>query len=99
MLYAIVALDRPDAAAARVAARPAHLERVVALQAQGRVVVAGPMPKVDAPTTEGGVSGSLLVLEFDSLEAAKAWVAEDPYSKAGVYASVDVRPFLRVFPK
>lgn len=99
MLYAIVALDRPDAAAARAAARPAHLERLAALQTQGRVVVAGPMPKVDAPTTEGGVSGSLLVLEFDSLDAAHAWLAEDPYTKAGVYASVDVRPFLRAFPK
>jgi uncharacterized protein YciI len=99
MLYAILALDRPDSGAARMTARAAHLERLVALQAEGRVVLAGPMPKVDAPSIEGGVSGSLLVLEFDSLEAAKAWAAEDPYSKAGVYASVDVRPFLRVFPK
>jgi uncharacterized protein YciI len=99
MLYAIVAIDRPDAAAARAAARPEHLKRVEALQAQGRVVIAGPMPKIDAPSTEGGVSGSLLVLEFDSLHAANAWLAEDPYTKAGVYATVDVRPFLRVYPK
>lgn len=99
MLYAIYALDRPDSGAARAAARPAHLERVAALQAQGRVVLAGPLPRIDAPSTEGGVAGSLLVLEFDSLEEAKAWLAEDPYTKADLYASVDVRPFLRVFPR
>lgn len=99
MLYAIYALDRPGAGPARAAARPAHLERLSALQAQGRVLAAGPLPKIDAPSTEGGVAGSLLLLEFESLEAAQAWLAEDPYTKADVYVSVDVRPFLKVFPR
>lgn len=96
MLYVIYALDAPDAAAARAAARPAHLERVKAMHSQGRIALVGPLPKIDAPSVEGGVAGSLIVAEFDSLDAAHAWIQADPYVAAGVYASVDVRPFLRI---
>lgn len=96
MLYAIYALDAPDSAAARAASRPAHLERVKAMHAQGRIALVGPMPKIDAPSTEGGVAGSLIVAEFDSLADARAWIEADAYVKAGVYASIDVRPFLKL---
>ncbi|MGQ0619300.1 MAG: YciI family protein [Panacagrimonas sp.] len=95
MLYMIFGLDAPDAGPRRAAARPAHLERLHALQAEGRVVLAGPLPRIDAPSLDGGVAGSLIVAEFDSLEAAKAWIATDPFTLAEVYASVEVRPFVK----
>lgn len=96
MLYVIYALDAPDVAALRAASRPAHLDRLRALNEQGRLVLVGPMPRVDAPSLDGGVTGSLIVAEFDGLEAAREWMAADPYVKAGVYASVDIRPFFQV---
>lgn len=100
MLYAIVATDAPDSLAQRLAARPAHLARLEVLQAEGRMILAGPCPAIDAPDPgPAGFSGSLIVAEFESLEAATAWAAADPYVAAGVYADVAVKPFKRVFPK
>lgn len=96
MLYAIYALDVPDSAAKRAEHRPAHLERVKALHAQGRIALVGPLPKIDAPSLEGGAAGSLIVAEFDNLEAARAWIDADVFVKNGVYASVDVRPFFKL---
>ena len=94
MLYVIHALDAADSAQRRARVRPQHIERVTQLHRQGRVAMVGPMPMVDAPSIEGGVAGSLIVAEFDSLEAARAWIDADPYVQAGVYATVDVRPFI-----
>ena len=96
MLYVIFALDAPDSAAKRAAARPAHLERVKTMHEQGRIAMVGPLPRLDVPSTEGGVAGSLIVAEFDSLDTARAWIEADPYSQAGVYASVEVRPFIKL---
>ena len=99
MLYAIVGEDRADSLAARLAARPAHLERLKALQEDGRLILAGPCPTIDAPDPgPAGFSGSLIVAEFPSLEAAKAWADADPYVAAGVYEKVTVKPFKKVFP-
>ena len=71
MLYAIYALDVPDSGPRRAASRPAHLERVKAMHAEGRIAMVGPLPKLDAASVEGGIAGSLIIAEFDSLEAAK----------------------------
>lgn len=99
MLYAIVGEDRADSLAARLAARPAHLERLKALQDEGRMILAGPCPSIDSPDPgPAGFSGSLIVAEFTSLEAAKAWADADPYVAAGVYEKVTVKPFKKVFP-
>ena len=99
MLYAIVGEDRANSLEARLAARPAHLERLKALQDEGRMILAGPCPAIDSPDPgPAGFSGSLIVAEFSSLEAARAWADADPYVAAGVYARVDVRPFKRVLP-
>lgn len=98
MLYVFYALDAPDTAAQRAANRPAHLARVRALHAQGRMALVGPLPKIDAPSLDGGVVGSLIVAEFDSLIEARAWIDADPFVTSGVYASVDVRPFIRLSP-
>ena len=99
MLYAIVGEDREDSLAARLAARPAHLERLQALQNGGRLVLAGPCPAIDsADPGPAGFTGSLIVAEFSSLDAAQAWADADPYVAAGVYARVTVKPFRKVFP-
>lgn len=99
MLFAIVAHDVPDSLEKRLAARPAHLARLEAMQAEGRLVLAGPFPAVDSNDPgPAGFSGSLIVAEFDSLAAAREWADADPYREAGIYAQVDVRPFKQVFP-
>ncbi|HLR17880.1 MAG TPA: YciI family protein [Alcanivoracaceae bacterium] len=95
MYYAIIATDAPNTLAERMAARPAHLQRLQALQQQGRLFVAGPHPALDtAEPGEAGFTGSLVIAEFPSLEEAKKWAAEDPYIEAGVYSDVTVKPYI-----
>ncbi|MCL7462054.1 YciI family protein [Pseudomonas sp. NW5] len=99
MLYAIFGTDVAHSLEARLAARPAHLERLHALRDAGRLVLAGPHPAIDSPDPgPAGFSGSLIVAEFDSLAEAEAWAAADPYKAAGVYARVEVKPFRQVLP-
>ena len=99
MLYAIVGQDVPDSLDRRLAVRPAHLERLHALQQAGRLQLAGPFPVIDSNDPgPAGFSGSLIVAEFESLAAARTWADADPYVAAGVYASVSVKPFKKVFP-
>ena len=99
MLYAIVGDDAPGSLDARLAARPAHLARLQLLKDEGRLVLAGPFPALDSPDPgPAGYSGSLIVAEFESLEAAPRWADADPYLAAGVYARVTVRPFRKVLP-
>ena len=100
MLYAIIGTDRPDSLAARQAARPAHLARLEQLQEEGRLVLAGPFPAIDAANPgPAGFSGSLIVAEFPSLADATAWAEADPYVAASVYEQVTVQPFKKVFPR
>ncbi|CAG8867757.1 Protein YciI [Pseudomonas fluorescens] len=99
MLYAIIASDVADSLEKRLAARPAHLERLHQLKAEGRIVLAGPHPAIDSNDPgAAGFSGSLVVAEFDSLTAAQAWADADPYVVAGVYDKVVVKPFKQVLP-
>src|SRR5665647_358379 len=100
MWYAIIGQDVPDSLDKRIAARPAHIARLQELQSQGRLLLAGPFPAVDAadPGT-AGFAGSLIVAEFASLPAAQGWAKADPYVAAGVYADVQVRPFRKTFPQ
>lgn len=99
MLYAIVGTDVADSMPGRAAARPAHLARLELLRDQGRLVLAGPFPAIDAlDPGAAGFQGSLIVAEFADLAAAQAWADDDPYRAAGVYASVSVRPFRQVLP-
>ncbi|MBK8182378.1 MAG: YciI family protein [Candidatus Competibacteraceae bacterium] len=99
MLYAILGRDAPDSLERRLAVRPAHLERLNALLAEGRLVLAGPLPAIDSPDPgPAGFQGSLVVAEFSSLEAAKTWADADPYVAAGVYAAVEIYPFRKVLP-
>jgi hypothetical protein len=99
MLYAIIGQDVPASLERRLAARPAHLERLQALQRDGRLVLAGPFPAIDGHDPgAAGFTGSLIVAEFDSLADAQAWADADPYVAAGVYAGVTVKPFKKVLP-
>jgi len=99
MWYAIISEDVEDSGKRRASARPEHLDRIQELTRQGRLLVAGPHPNVDAEDPgAAGFSGSLVVAEFPSLEDAKRWADADPYVEAGVYSSVKVKPFKRVFP-
>ena len=99
MLYAIIASDVANSLEKRLAARPAHIERLQQLKAEGRVVLAGPHPAIDSNDPgEAGFSGSLIVAEFESLAAAQAWADADPYIAAGVYDKVVVKPFKQALP-
>jgi len=99
MLYAIISQDVDNSLEKRLAARPAHLERLNQLKDEGRLVLAGPHPAIDSEAPgPAGFTGSLVVAEFDSLEAAKTWADQDPYIEAGVYAQVTVKPFKKVLP-
>jgi len=99
MWYAIIALDQPDSLERRLAARPAHLQRLTQLQAEGRLLLAGPFPAIDSPDPgPAGFSGSLIVAEFSDLAAAQAWADADPFVAANVYRDVSVRPFRKTLP-
>ena len=99
MWYAVISEDVENSLEGRIEARPAHLERLKALVAEGRLLVAGPHPAVDAEDPgPAGFSGSLVIVDFPSLEDAQAWADADPYMVAGVYAKVVVKPFRKVLP-
>jgi len=99
MLYAIISQDVANSLPLRKQARPAHLARVEVLKSEGRLIIAGPHPAVDNDDPgEAGFTGSLIVAEFESLDRAQTWADADPYVKAGVYASVTVKPFKQVLP-
>ncbi|MBT5218405.1 MAG: YciI family protein [Woeseia sp.] len=99
MWYAIISQDVKDSLARRLAARDAHLARLKALADEGRVLVAGPHPAIDANDPgDAGFTGSLVIVDFPSLVEAQAWADQDPYIEAGVYESVVVKPFKLVLP-
>jgi uncharacterized protein YciI len=99
MYYAIISEDVADSLSARQQARPAHIARLEALKAEGRLFAAGPHPAIDtADPVEAGFTGSLVIAEFDCLEAAQAWADQDPYIAAGVYERVVVKPYKIVLP-
>ncbi|MFT6339399.1 MAG: hypothetical protein ACJAUN_000896 [Alcanivorax sp.] len=99
MLYAIISEDVANSLPLRKQARADHLARLETLKEQGRLILAGPHPAIDSNDPgEAGFTGSLVVAEFASLEAAQQWADADPYIAAGVYAGVTVKPFKKVLP-
>jgi uncharacterized protein len=100
MLYVINSEDAPNSLEKRIVSRPSHLKRIKALQNEGRLVLAGPYPAIDSSDPgPAGFTGSLIVAEFMSLEAARAWADADPYVISGVYTKITVRPFKKVLPE
>ncbi|MDH3992598.1 MAG: YciI family protein [Gammaproteobacteria bacterium] len=99
MYYAILCEDVANSSPLRQQARPAHLERLQQLLDQGRLMVAGPHPALDTEEPgDAGFTGSLIIAEFDSLEAATAWADADPYVDAGVFSRVKVKPYKVALP-
>jgi len=99
LFYAIISTDTADSLPRRLKTRPEHLKRLEQLKAEGRLLLAGPHPAIDSEDPgPAGFSGSLVVAEFPSLQAAQAWAQDDPYVAAGVYAQVSVKPFRKVLP-
>lgn len=98
MYYVIFAQDNPNTLEKRLAVREKHLARLTQLQAENRLLTAGPNPAIDDENPgEAGFTGSTVIAEFASLAAAKQWASEDPYVEAGVYGEVIVKPFKKVF--
>lgn len=99
MFYAIVSEDVENSLEKRMGARPDHLARLEELKLQGRLLVAGPFPAIDSEAPgDAGFTGSLVIAEFESLQAAQAWADADPYISAGVYKEVMVKPYKKVLP-
>lgn len=94
-LFAIIGHDVADSTAKRAEIRPAHIERLTALHAQNRLIVAGPTPINHG---EPAMSGSLIIAHFDGIEQARAWANDEPYLHGGVYSHVDIRPFIQALP-
>jgi len=99
MFYVFIGQDAPDSLEKRLATRPAHVARLQALQAEGRLLLAGPFPAVDAEDPgAAGYTGSLIVAEFPSLAEAQNWADAEPYLRSGVYEKVTVKPFRKTLP-
>ena len=99
MWYAIISEDVADSLRLRRRIGSAHLARLKALVAEGRLLIAGPHPAIDADDPgPAGFSGSLVVVDFPSLCEVQAWANDDPYIEAGVYARVTVKPYKLVLP-
>ena len=98
MYYVIFAQDLPNTLEKRLAVREKHLARLQQLQAEDRLLTAGPNPAIDDENPgEAGFTGSTVIAKFNSLEEAKAWASQDPYVEAGVYGDVIIKPFKKVF--
>mgnify|MGYP001347078116 CR=1 FL=1 len=87
MLYALICTDKPNASALRGEVRPRHLAYIESRKSE--VKIAGPFVSEDGKT----MLGSLIVIEAADLAAARAFSAQDPYTQAGLFANVDVRPW------
>jgi len=99
MYYTIYAKDVENSLENRLNTRPAHVARLKELVNQGRLLVAGPSPAVDSEEPgPAGFTGSVIIAEFESQQEAQAWADADPYRIAGVYDSVEVKPFKKVLP-
>ena len=92
MHFVIYCLDKPDHASVRAENRPDHVAFLKA--SADKIVAAGPLLSDDGE----GMVGSTLIMGFANRGEAEAWANEDPYAKAGLFQSVDIRPWKKVFP-
>ena len=97
-LFVVTCTDQDGTVEKRLAVRPQHLARLEQLDAEGRLIVAGAMPK-DPSNPQAGFYGSTIIVDFDSREALDAWLQDEPFLKEGVYSHIDVKPFNKAFPK
>ncbi|MBI1452881.1 MULTISPECIES: YciI family protein [Acinetobacter] len=97
-LFVVSCTDREGTVEKRLAVRPQHLARLEQLDAEGRLIVAGAMPK-DPSNPQVGFYGSTIIVDFETREALDAWLQDEPFLKEGVYSHIDVKPFNKAFPK
>ncbi|MGD9700485.1 MULTISPECIES: YciI family protein [unclassified Acinetobacter] len=97
-LFVVTCTDNEGTVEKRLATRPKHLERLQKLNDEGRLIVAGAMPK-DPGNPQAGFYGSTIIVDFESREALDAWLQDEPFLKEGVYAHIDVKPFNKAFPQ
>jgi len=93
MLFAFILIDKPDHGELRQRVRPVHKDYLAAMAAH--MAFAGPLTHDDGKT----MLGSLLVIDFPSRDAAHAWLAEEPFTKAGLYASITIHAFVNLWPQ
>jgi uncharacterized protein len=93
MLFTFILIDKPDTAALRQRMRPAHKDYLATMA--DRIAFAGPLTHDDGQT----MLGSLLVIDFPSRDAAQAWMAQEPFTLAGLYASMSVHAFVNLWPQ
>jgi hypothetical protein len=99
MWYSIICKDKEDSLKLRLKTRESHLKRINSLSESGRILIAGPNPAIDSEEPgQAGFTGSIIIAEFNSIEAAQKWAQEDPYMMAGVFDSIEVMPFKKVLP-
>ncbi len=93
MIYCLILMDKPGAGELRQRVRPEHKAYLAAVAE--RIAFAGPF------TTDDGqqMLGSLLAIDFESREAANAWLAAEPFTRAGLYASTSVQAFVNLWPQ
>ncbi|MDX2374092.1 YciI family protein [Psychrobacter sp. PP-21] len=94
-LFVIIGHDVANSSAQRLITRTEHIERLQALSREDRLVIAGPTPIEHG---KNDMSGSLIIADFDSIEAAQAWANDEPYLRDGVYSHVDIKPFIQALP-
>lgn len=97
-LFVVTCTDNEGTVEKRLAVRLQHLARLEKLDAEGRLIAAGAMPK-DPANPQAGFYGSTIIADFDSREALDAWLQDEPFLQAGVYGQIDVKPFNKAFPK
>jgi uncharacterized protein len=93
VIYVFRLLDKPDSAALRQRVRPEH--KAYLADVAGRIAFAGPLTHDDGVT----MIGSLLAIEFDSRDAAQAWLTDEPFTRAGLYASTEIHAFVNLWPQ
>jgi len=99
MWYVFNAKDAENSLEKRLQFRPLHLARLMILIEQGRLLIAGAYPAIDSiDPGPAGFLGSLIIAEFEDLEAAKKWADEEPFLIHGIYQSIDVKPFRKSLP-
>lgn len=93
MIFTFILIDKPDHGEMRQRLRPVHKEYLGKMAE--KIAFAGPLTHDDGKT----MLGSLLAIDFDSRQAAHAWLAQEPFTQAGLYASTTVHAFLNLWPQ
>ena len=97
-LFVVTCTDNEGTVEKRLATRPKHLERLQKLNDEGRLIVAGAMPK-DPGNPQAGFYGSTIIVDFENRESLDAWLQDEPFLKEGIYGHIDVKPFNNAFPQ